>query len=95
MAQLTRKLRARFPLRYARKDARSRIYRVLYGIQHRQSFNDPVRDAQEGIRHLSTFWSYPAAERVFKDNIEAAEFPKKQRVDLENRLASLKLYAKS
>lgn len=90
MATLTERKRIKHTLRYARKDARTAIYRTLYGrcgeIDGRGA-NDPMQDE---TRRLSADWSYQQAERTWKEFIELAQFTPQAKALHERRLDQLK-----
>lgn len=88
MITLTDRKRRDYPARYARKDARTLIYRALYGRpEPGKRSNDPTNDDH---RHLPFHWTYQAAESAFKDNIDAALLTAAQRAHLERRLETLR-----
>jgi len=82
--------RALFPARYARKDARTRIYRALYGEANTR---DPQgRPELNETRKLPELFSFLGAEELFKANLETANFSPAQRAVLERRLETLRTY---
>lgn len=92
---LTERKRRAYPERYARKDARKRIYRELYGVSgvlRGKRSNVPVLDE---TRQISHFWSYRQAVQVFEDNIDAAALTSAQRAECERRLDLLKRFKPS
>lgn len=85
----TAEKRKAFPTRYARKDARTRIYRALFGKSEWRFAKDPVDD---NSRKLPTYWDHQTATKVFESNIEIAAFDPARRTQLQHRLNSLKHY---
>ncbi len=79
---LTAIKREKHRARYIRKDARTAIYRVIYGTANRASKLDK--------RTLSIFWDFQNAERVFRENIDKAEFTFAQQAHLMRRLEQLR-----
>lgn len=82
--------RRKFPARYVRKDARTAIYRALYGSpgspdpQGRPELND--------TRKLSELFQFTSAEATFKANLDAASFTPAEVANLQRRLDALRAY---
>lgn len=94
MATLTQVKRDGNPKRYVRKDARSMIFRVLFGKQEHtydkrngQRSNDPSADH---TRIFSTFWTWEEAKAVWDRWHELAQFTPETHAKLVERLDSLK-----
>lgn len=92
---LTRNKRNRFALRYIHKDARTAIYRALYGYAGREGSKRSNDPAQDETRSFTDHWNYQDAEKVFAANINAAMFAAAQRAHLERRLDTLRHYKQS
>lgn len=89
---LTEHKRNARPDHYIRKDARTRIYRELYGISgehHGKRSNIPALDE---TRRLSSFWTYQNAEHVYKANFVDAQFTYNETAAIERRLDVLRHY---
>jgi hypothetical protein len=89
---LTERKRHKFPKRYIRKDARTRIYRELYGMADAQKgrrSNIPVLDE---TRRFNTFWSHQEAESIYKHYVDDAQFTKAERNECDQRLEQLKRF---
>lgn len=89
---LTQRKRKARPAHYARKDARKRIYRELYGIQGELQGRKTNHPATDETRRFDTFWSYQNAVHVFETNVDIAQFTLAERGLLERRLDSLRNY---
>lgn len=76
---ITSDKRERFPLRYARKDARTAIYRAVYGQLLRR---DGDRDGGS--------CDYHSAKRIWEDRRDAAALPFWKAQDIEARIKLLK-----
>lgn len=82
---LTAIKREKHKARYQRKDARTAVYRVLYGRYNRRS-NNPELDK----RSLPVFWDFQNAEKVFRENIDKADFAPAQKAHLMRRLEQVR-----
>lgn len=89
---LTERKRKAYPERYIRKDARTRIYRELYGMQDGRPGRKSNHPEVDETRRFNTFWSHQLAVQVFEDNINAAMLTSAQRAELERRLDLLKRF---
>lgn len=86
---LTADKRKQFPKRYIRKDARTAIYKALYGLRDPgPRSNDPSVDT----RHLPVHWDFKYAKATYEANIEDAELTSAQVAHLERRLETLRHY---
>jgi hypothetical protein len=92
MATLTECKRDARPVYYARKDARNRIYRELYGQQGTERGRRTNVPAIDETRRLSAFWSYQNALHVYEANKTMAEFTSNETATLERRLEQLRHY---
>ena len=92
MATLTEYKRDQTSARYAYKDARCRLYRVLYGIQGELKGKRSNVPATDETRHFHSFWTYRDAERVFNEEIDGCKFDQAQRAECERRLELLKRF---
>ena len=75
------------PAFYACKDARTAIYRVLFGYPDKRDKDCPESNPH---RRFLDSWSFQHAKSIFTANIEAAAFPLARRKFLEQRLDQLK-----
>jgi hypothetical protein len=89
---LTERKRHAHPERYIRKDARTRIYRELYGISGEERGKRTNYPATDETRRLSTFWTYQNAQHVYEANKDLAEFTSNERKVCEQRLEVLRYY---
>jgi hypothetical protein len=89
MTTVTAEKREFFPVRYVRKDARTAIYRALYGRPdtNYHPVNDPVLDPS---RELPDHWEHKTAAKIFEKHIDDAQFSASKRAELERRLDTLK-----
>lgn len=92
MSTLTERKRHKRPAHYARKDARTRIYRQLYGIQGEVKGLRTNHPETDETRRLNTFWTFQNALHVYEANVDIAEFTVNERAVLERRLDSLRRY---
>lgn len=86
----TKDKRRKYPERYLRKDARTRVYAALYGPANNAGVhagNDPT--IAEG-RRLPFYWEWETASAEFRGNIDAAQFSPARRAMLEAKLEGLK-----
>lgn len=92
MATLTVVKRDARPVYYTRKDARTRIYRELYGNQGRERGYKTNHPETDETRQFNSFWSHQQAEHIYKTNMDAAGFTAIERINLEKRLDVLKQF---
>jgi hypothetical protein len=86
----------RNPAKFVRKDARTAIYRVLYGRQEhtieRRHYRRPNIPAQDEARQLSTFFHWEDAKECWDTLHRHAAFVVDNKAALEARLEQLKNY---
>lgn len=92
MAISTSQKRERYPLKYLRKDARTMIYRALYGVQEWRKdagkrSNVPAIDP---TRRLAEGWNWHDANQALNVHLPHADFTPQQLNEIEDRLTQLK-----
>ena len=87
MASTTSIKRQLFAARYARKDARTRIYAALYGKQREPGSNIPSADPD---RRFPYYWTLTDAKQALDTLSEAAGFTASEMIALQERLAHLR-----